>query len=169
MKKPVNNSLNSLSAFQILNLLDASHEKPTMGSEIVGYRGTKWIKWGEDGNAGLFPQRIAEAYQNSKTLRAVLSQKSNLVASDLKTENESLQKKIDKFTSPKTHYDLRELIYRVSLDVQLHGEGFIKEVRFRNGRGRRTERKNRNGRLCLFVCMAMLRRFLNGLLIRCKI
>ena len=100
-----------------------------MGSEIVGYRGTKWIKWGEDGNAGLFPQRIAEAYQNSKTLRAVLTQKSNLVASDLKTENESLQKKIDKFTSPKTHYDLRQLIYRVALDVQLHGEGFIKEIR----------------------------------------
>ena len=101
-----------------------------MGSEVVGYRGTKWVKWGEDGNAGLFPQRIAEAYQNSKTLRAVLTQKSNLVASDLKTENESLQKKIDKFTSPKTHYDLRQLIYRVALDVQLHGEGFIKEVRY---------------------------------------
>lgn len=128
MKKLAKDIPNSLNAHQILNLLDeAKHTIPKMSSEIVGHHGLRWIKWGEK---NLFPQRLTEAFQNSKTLRGVLNQKANLVAAELKTENPSLQKKIDKYTSPKTHYDLRQLIYRVALDIQLHGEGFIKEVRY---------------------------------------
>ena len=129
MKKPAKNSLNSLSAFQILNLLNESHEKPTMGSEIVS-RGSKWIPWGNTGTQGTYPQRIAETFQNSKTLRAVLTQKSNLVAAELVTESPLLQTKIDKLASPKKRDSLREIFYKVALDYQLHGEGFLKEVRY---------------------------------------
>jgi len=118
--------------FQIQNLLDESHQAPEIGDEIIRGNGLKWVRWGNDkgSQAGLFPQRMAQAYQNSKTLRSVLTQQANLVASPLTTESEILQRKIDKYTSPRTRYDLRQLIYRVALDVQLHGEGFIKEVRY---------------------------------------
>ena len=131
MKKLAKNTQSTLSAFQILNLLDASHEKPTMGSELVTYTGAKWIPWGNDqGTQGYFPQRICETFQNSKTLRAVLTQKSNLIAADIYTDNPRLQNKIDSICAPRKQYDLRGLIYRVALDVQLHGEGFIKETRY---------------------------------------
>ena len=130
MKPSVKNTHNTLSAFQILNLLGEKHQKPSLGQEVVTYTGSKWIPWGSDqGTHGLFPQRIAETFQNSKTLRAVLTQKSNLVASELTTESEQLQRKIDLLCVPKGQYSLRELIKRVALDIQLHGEGFIKEVR----------------------------------------
>ena len=132
MKKPQNNSPNtSYKNLNVKNLLGPETQKPTLGQEIVSYNGAKWIPWGADkGNSyGLYPNRIAETFQNSKTLRGVLTQKSKLVAASLKTESRALQTKIDRLVSPSRHYDLRELIYRVALDIQLHGEGFIKEVR----------------------------------------
>ncbi len=101
-----------------------------MGSEVVSYTGAKWIPWGNMGTQGTYPQRIAETFQNSKTLRSVLTQKSNLVAAPLQTESAALQTKIDKLASPKKRDTLQEIFYKVALDFQLHGEGFIKEIRY---------------------------------------
>ena len=130
MKAPQKNTLNSSMSLNIKNLLGPQHQKPTLGNEKVISQGARWIAWGNDaGTYGLYPSRVCELFQDSKTLRGVLTQKSKLVAAKLNTDNRVLQRKIDKLVSPNKHLDLREIVYRVALDMQLHGEGFIKEVR----------------------------------------
>ena len=100
-----------------------------MSTEVI-QRSAKWIPWGNDfGNQGLYPAHICEVFQNSKTLRACLTQQAALTAAELGTANELLQTKIDRLCTPHGE-SLRSVIQKVALDFLLHGEGFIKETRF---------------------------------------
>ena len=105
---------------------------PTMTSEVIR-TGSKYVPWGDDGTYGLFPQRMVEAYQKSKTLRSVLTQKASLVAANPMTEGARLLRKIESSVSQRKDQDLRALMYRVALDYNLHGEGFLLEVRYIDG------------------------------------